>query len=225
MSDQLYLSESINKKRWRKFKSIKRGYYSFIIIISLYILSFLLPLLINSKALIVQYEGNYYFPAVKDVLPGLNAYYDGNKFGQDVPGETNYRQLQQEWKDTENWIIMPIYPFNPYEDITNNEIIQNVTYFLSISKDSKNMFNDYFFTENGILDIDFQSNNEDKINVKDCLDKNWISSEGSYVKIFEKKIFSKSFHSVIEFNLSRPKIKYNLLLGFSEDISLRVSKV
>jgi len=29
--------------------------------------------------------------------------------------------------------------------------------------------------------------NEDKINVKDCLDKNWISSEGSYVKIFEKK--------------------------------------
>ena len=51
------------------------------------------------------------------------------------------------------------------QDITNNEIIQNVTYFLSISKDSKNMFNDYFFTENGILAIDFQPNNEDKINV------------------------------------------------------------
>jgi perosamine synthetase len=31
---------------------------------------------------------------------------------------------------------------------------------------------------------------QDKINVKDCLDKNWISSEGSYVKIFEKN-FSK----------------------------------
>ena len=27
------------------------------------------------------------------------------------------------------------------------------------------MFNDYFFTENGILAIDFQPNNEDKINV------------------------------------------------------------
>jgi len=51
------------------------------------------------------------------------------------------------------------------QDITNNEIIQNVTYFLSISKDSKNMFNDYFFTENGILVIDFQPNNTDKINV------------------------------------------------------------
>ena len=31
---------------------------------------------------------------------------------------------------------------------------------------------------------------QDKINVKDCLDKSWISSEGSYVKIFEKN-FSK----------------------------------
>ena len=59
MSDQLNISESINKKRWRKFKSIKRGYYSFIIIISLYALSFLLPLFINSKALIVKYEGEF----------------------------------------------------------------------------------------------------------------------------------------------------------------------
>ena len=121
MSYKLNISESINQKRWRKFTSIKRGYYSFIIIIGLYILSFLLPLFINSKALIVQYEGNYYFPALKDALPSLNAYYDGSKFGQDVPGEANYRQLQREWTDSENWIIMPIYPFNPYEDITNNE--------------------------------------------------------------------------------------------------------
>ena len=28
---------------------------------------------------------------------------------------------------------------------------------------------------------------EDKINVKDCLNSGWISSEGSYVKDFEKK--------------------------------------
>ena len=74
------MSESINQKRWKKFKSIKRGYYSFILIIGLYILSFLLPLLINSKALIVQYEGDYYFPAFRDVTPGMTAYYDGNIF-------------------------------------------------------------------------------------------------------------------------------------------------
>ena len=121
MTNNIIISESINQKRWRKFKSINRGYYSFILIVALYILSFLLPLFISSKALIVHYKGDYYFPALKDVVPGLNAYYDGSIFGQDVPGEANYRQLQQQWTETDNWIIMPIYPFNPYEDFTNNE--------------------------------------------------------------------------------------------------------
>ena len=121
MSEQLIKSESINQKRWKKFKSIKRGYYSFILIIALYILSFLLPIIINSKALIVQYEGDYYFPAFKDVIPGINAYYDGTMFDQETPGAANFRQLQRKWTGSENWVLMPMYPFNPYEDITNNE--------------------------------------------------------------------------------------------------------
>ena len=121
MSNQLNISESINKKRWRKFKSIKRGYYSFIIIISLYVLSFLLPLFVNSKALIVKYEGEYFFPGLIDVIPGTNSYLDASLFNQDIPGEANYRYLQEDWEGTSNWIIMPIYPYNPYEDITNNE--------------------------------------------------------------------------------------------------------
>ena len=121
MLEPVVKSESINQKRWKKFKSIKRGYYSFILIIGLYILSFLLPLIINSKALIVQYKGDYYFPAFKDVMPGINAYYDGTMFDQGTPGEANFRQLQKKWTGSNNWIIMPIYPYNPFEDITNNE--------------------------------------------------------------------------------------------------------
>ena len=93
MTEKVIKSESINQKRWKKFKSIKRGYYSFILIIGLYILSFLLPLLINSKALIVQYEGDYYFPAFKDVMPGISAYYDGNIFNQETPGAANFRPV------------------------------------------------------------------------------------------------------------------------------------
>ena len=121
MFNQLNRSESINQKRWKKFKSIKRGYYSFILIIGLYILSFFLPLFINSKALVVHYEGNFYFPAFSSVIPGMNDYYDGTMFDQEAPGATNFRQLQKKWTDTNNWVIMPIYPFDPYEDITNNE--------------------------------------------------------------------------------------------------------
>ncbi len=89
-------SESIFKKRIRKFKSIKRGYYSLIIIIILYALSLLTPLWMNNKALMICYanktwdegesfidqnqngkwddfedftdEHNYYFPALWDFL-------------------------------------------------------------------------------------------------------------------------------------------------------------
>ena len=115
MTQQIIKSESINHKRWRKFKSLKRGYYSFILIITLYILSLFLPLFINSKALAVQYEGDYYFPAFSEVIPWVSTYYDGNMFGQDIPGAANFRQLQKSWDDSDNWLIMPIYPFNPFE--------------------------------------------------------------------------------------------------------------
>ena len=121
MPEKIIKSESINQKRWKKFKSIKRGYYAFILIISLYILSFLLPLFINSKALVVHYEGNFYFPAFSSIIPGINDYYDGTLFDLETPGDANFRQLQKKWAGSNNWILMPIYPFNPYEDITNNE--------------------------------------------------------------------------------------------------------
>jgi len=116
-------SESINQKRWKKFKSMKRGYYSFILITSLYFLSFLLPIIVNSKALIVYYDGSFYFPAFSSLVPGINDYYDSSLFDQDLPGEANFRKLKTEWihSNSNNWLIMPLYPFNPFEDITNNE--------------------------------------------------------------------------------------------------------
>ena len=61
----------------------------------LYILSFLLPLLIDSKALVVHYEGNVYFPAFSSIIPGMNNYYDGTMFEQKTPGAANFRQLQK----------------------------------------------------------------------------------------------------------------------------------
>jgi len=50
-------------------------------------------------------------------------------------------------------------------DITNDEIIQNVTYFLSISKDNENLLRQYFFAEDGILSIEIKPNNNPQINV------------------------------------------------------------
>ncbi|MAK26159.1 MAG: peptide ABC transporter permease [Euryarchaeota archaeon] len=106
------MNESINRRRWKKFKSLKRGYYSLIILLGLYLLSFLLPIIINNRALIVRYDGELYFPIIK-------GYVSGKTFGQDVPGEARYRTLQSKFKNEPgNWVIMPLYPYSPYEDIT-----------------------------------------------------------------------------------------------------------
>ncbi len=111
-SKQQEISLSIYKKRWLKFKSMKRGYYSFLILLFLYTLSFFLPLLINNRPVIMQYEGEYYFPAISGYIPG-------SQFGEDVPGEANYREMQKKWKEqnSPNWMIMPLYPYSPFEDI------------------------------------------------------------------------------------------------------------
>ena len=107
-------SNSIIRRRWRKFKTLKRGYYSLIILLSLYVLSFFLPLLINNKALVVKYKGEYFFPI-------FTGFISGEVFDQDVPGEARYRLLKQSFKENNykgDWVIMPMYPYSPYEDIT-----------------------------------------------------------------------------------------------------------
>ena len=62
--------ESILQKRWKKFKSLKRGYYSLCIILILYFISFFLPLVINNRALIVSYNNDLYFPIISGYIPG-----------------------------------------------------------------------------------------------------------------------------------------------------------
>ena len=104
-------SESILRKRIRKFKGLKRGYYSFIILISLYLFSFLNPLLINNKALIVKYNDEYFFPVLK--------YYSSTTFGGKGYGEANYRNLDKQFEndDLNNWVLMPLYPYHPNESL------------------------------------------------------------------------------------------------------------
>ncbi|MBD8515019.1 ABC transporter permease subunit [Photobacterium sp. WH24] len=100
----------LTKKKIQRFKTIKRGYWSLIILSTLLVLSFFAEFLINSKALIVKYQGEYYFPVVSDVLPGT-------QFGQEYQSEAQYRELQQAFSqsDTDNFVLMPLVPWNPYE--------------------------------------------------------------------------------------------------------------
>ena len=114
VKDNQELHETVLRKRWKKFKRLKRGYYSLVILMSLYILSFFLPFLINNRALIVKYDNEYYFPIISGYIPGKT-------FNQDVPGEARYRKLKVQFQNdhqNSNWVILPLYPYSPFEDIT-----------------------------------------------------------------------------------------------------------
>ncbi len=108
-----YKSVSLFRKRLKRFKKFKRGYYSFWIIVVMYIISFFAPMLMNYKALVVKYNGRLHFPVLK--------FYQGKYFGQDVYGEANYRELKKQFKNENegNWVLMPLYPYGPYESLTD----------------------------------------------------------------------------------------------------------
>ncbi len=93
-------------KKLRRFKSIKRGYYSFILILVMILASVFAEGLVNKRAIMVHYNGKYYFPTYGDMIPGT-------EFDLDYKYETNYRQLADQFKanGNKNWVLMPPIPY------------------------------------------------------------------------------------------------------------------
>ncbi|MBA4366359.1 MAG: peptide ABC transporter permease [Desulfobacterium sp.] len=100
----------LTHKKIRRFQSIRRGYYSLVIFIIMIGISLFAELLINNRALIVYYKGEYYFPTYGQMIPG-------KIFGLDYEYETNYRELQKQFqaKNSDNWVAMPIVPYGKLE--------------------------------------------------------------------------------------------------------------
>ena len=121
------LSESILQKRINRFKSIKRGYYSLIILISLYVLSICAPIIFNSKAIMVKYNDDYYFPLFNSIFNNKNIEAkDLGQFeikGKKKYGQPHYRLLKKQYQkeNNGNWVIMPLYPYDPYEEVISEK--------------------------------------------------------------------------------------------------------
>ena len=98
-------------KKLQRFRQIKRGYYSFLMLVGLIVLLSFGELLINSRALIVSYQGDLYFPTYGDFHPGTD-------FGLDYAYETNFRELQEKFKAAgeDDWVLMPPVPYNAFEN-------------------------------------------------------------------------------------------------------------
>ena len=108
--------DSIMTRRWRKFKSLKRGYYSFILLIFLYVVSFFLPLIVNDKPLMVSYGGETYFPAFADLVG--ETYYPWELFGHEGDqSDTDFAELRAEWDASgsdEGSMVGTLYPWDPF---------------------------------------------------------------------------------------------------------------
>jgi len=104
-------------RKLKRFRSIKRGYYSFTIILILIVVSLFAELFVNNRALIVRYEEEFFFPTYGKMIPA-------HTFGLKQDYETNYRELKRRFTEEQggNWVLMPLVPFNPYEnDLKENE--------------------------------------------------------------------------------------------------------
>ena len=98
-------------RKFKRFASIRRGWWSFILLGLLISFSIGAELFVNSRALLVCYQGEFYCPTYTQVIPG-------SFFGLEYEYETNYRELSQRWREAGegNWVLLPPVPYNPYEN-------------------------------------------------------------------------------------------------------------
>lgn len=100
----------ITKRRLQKFKRMKRAYYSFWVLMIIYIISLFSNFIANDQPLLVKYHDRFYFPVLH--------FYAGDNFGLSATDVPDYKELQKSpafKKDKNNFIIFPPVPYGPNE--------------------------------------------------------------------------------------------------------------
>jgi len=114
----MFRPSPLTQKRLRRFRSIRRGWWSLLILILLYAASLAAELLVNHRALVVQYQGRLHFPTYGAIMPGT-------VFGEPYAYETNYRSLRTRFQNENNgnWVLMPPVPFGPLENDLRDTLV------------------------------------------------------------------------------------------------------
>ena len=108
----------LSVRRWQRFKSVRRGYWSLIILLGIMLLAGLDQAIVGKRPIVIQYEGDWRFPAFERQL------YTGSDFGvlgDRAEAEADYRALDESFEGTDNWLWMPLIPFDSTGDtVTHN---------------------------------------------------------------------------------------------------------
>src|SRR3990172_2433747 len=117
-------SVSVLRRRWRKFRTLKRGGWSFLVLVGLFAVSLFNPLLINNRALVVKHEGKFYFPALAEWTTG--SLHKARDLGQRAIGEADYRKLKEQYakEGKGDWVLLPPYPYHPNESLLDDPALE-----------------------------------------------------------------------------------------------------
>jgi microcin C transport system permease protein len=104
----------LTAKKLRRFREIRRGFWSFVVLLVLISLSLVGELLINSRAIAVRFEGQWSFPTYTRVRLGSDFGLEGEA-GQ-IP--VDYRELDRHFAEqgSGNIVILPPIPYDAYEN-------------------------------------------------------------------------------------------------------------
>jgi len=92
------------QRAWRRFRGHRRGYYSLLLFLVLFVLSLFAEVLSNDKPLLVRYEGRFYLP--------LFYTYPETTFGGTFATEARYRDqfILEKLREDGNFAIFPPNP-------------------------------------------------------------------------------------------------------------------
>ncbi|HVJ44835.1 MAG TPA: ABC transporter permease subunit [Luteolibacter sp.] len=104
----------VTVRRVRRFREIKRGYYSLLILVGLMGLAALDQIVVGKRALAVEQDGKWRFPAF---LPHDLKNKDFGLEGANAEAPADYRKLKKTAATTgKTRVIMPLVPFDPTGD-------------------------------------------------------------------------------------------------------------
>ena len=100
-------SLSPSRRAWLRFKRNRQGYWSLWLFCALVLVSLFAELVSNDKPLIVRYEGQTYFPMLRD--------YSEKTFGGDFDTPTDYLDpfIQQRLSTDGNWALYTLNRYGP----------------------------------------------------------------------------------------------------------------
>ncbi len=90
------------QRRWDKFKTNRRGYWSLLLFSFLFITCLFAEAISNDKPFIVHYDNSYYFPIFQS--------YPETTFGGDFDSEADYRDpyILEKITANTNWAVFPL---------------------------------------------------------------------------------------------------------------------